>query len=265
MSASDDRASPRFTSNPGLLAAIRIDLNRLYAAWMGLLYPRQRRDAHSVLGKWTPETTFGMVKYRAWGAFGVVLITIIYPLTVLGFAVRFHVRRIDRSAASVGVLGVVLLSVLLWGGLTVLARIRFSFEGFVAVAAAGLVAIVSAILARLFTRGGRVVSVALGYPFAMTAIFLPPVVAGLYSPTLADVVFSGSTVLAKWLLDNVLYIGGLNTLIRGYFDLKGLAYVAMWFAIAFPVGWLLGILVALADLVRPSEQTANSEEGSTAD
>lgn len=247
-----DRATG--TPRPGLGQAIKIDLVRLHDGWMGLVFPRQTNTAHSVLGKWKPRTTGDRIKYRLWEAIGLLLIAVAYPLTVLGFAIRFYTRRIDRTAASIGILGVVLLSVLAWGGLTAAAYLRdFSFEGIVAVAAAGGVATVSAALAMLFARiGGRGTTVILAYPFAMTAIFLPPVVAALYSPTLADVVFPRSESVAVWVLDNVLYWRGLNDAIRYYFDLEGLAYVGMWFAIAVPVGWVLGVLVSLANVVRPS-------------
>ena len=253
---SDDPPGDRATrpSQPGLGEAIRIDLVRIHDGWMGLVFPRQTTAAHSVLGKWRPRTTGDRIKYRCWQLLGMVALTIAYPLAVVGFATRFYTRRIDRTAASIGILGVVLLSVVLWGSLTAAAYLRnFSFEGLVAVAAAGGVATVSAVLAMTFARvGGRVTTVVLAYPFAVTAIFLPPVVAALYSPSLAAVVFPSSQSLAVWVLDNVLDLYGLNEAIRYYFDLEGLAYVGMWFAIAVPVGWALGLLVTLANVVRPS-------------
>lgn len=239
---------------PGIGTAIKIDLVRLHDGWMGLLFPRQTDAAHSVLGKWKPTTLGDRIRYRFWEAIGLLLIVFAYPLTVLGFAIRFYTRRIDRTAASIGILGVLLSSVLAWGGLTAFAYLRnFSFEGLVAVGAAGAVATVSAGLSMLFLRiDGRATTVILAYPFAVTAIFLPPVVAALYSPTLASYVFTGSQSIAVWILENVLAWRDLNDTIRYYFDLKGLAYVGMWFAIAVPVGWFLGIVVTLANLVRPS-------------
>ena len=78
-----------------------------------------------------------------------------------------------------------------------------------------------------------------------------PVVAALYSPSVAGFVFPTSDVLAVWLLDNVLTAGNLNAFLRARFDLVGVSYVGMWFAIAVPVGWILGLLVALGDLVHP--------------
>ena len=247
-------------SEPGLVEAIAIDLRELHTIWMSLVFPRQREGSHSVLGKWKPGTTLGRAWYSVWGVLGGLVLAAVYPLVVLGFATRFYTSRIDRAAASLGIVGVVLLSVVAWGALSAFAWFsRISPEGFLAVAAAGVVATVSAVLAVLFARvGGRITTVVLAYPFAMTAIFLPPVVAALYSPTVAEVIFPRSETFAIWLLENVLDRIGLAEYIRESFDLEGLAYVGMWFGIAVPVGWLLGVLVSLADLVRPKQESAES-------
>ncbi|WP_458186090.1 hypothetical protein [Haladaptatus sp. NG-WS-4] len=53
-----------------------------------------------------------------------------------------------------------------------------------------------------------------------------------------------------WLLDNVLTYGDVNDYLRTRYALEGLAYVGMWFGIAVPLGWLLGFLVTLANLMR---------------
>lgn len=238
-----------------MLSEIRVDLRRLYEGWMGLLFPRQSANEHSVLGKWKPESPTERVSYALWGALGVLAIAIAYPLAVLGFGARFYTRRLDSTTTRIGVLGVIAVSVVVWGALTILARFRFSAEGFLAVLAAAVVATVAAVLAYLFARvGGRKTTVLLAYPFGMTAVFLPPVVAALYSPALAELVFPRSTSIAKWVLDNVFTIGNLNTYLRTNYDLEGVAYVGMWFAIAVPLGWLLGILVTLADVVRPKRE-----------
>lgn len=242
-------------SKPEMFEAVLVDLRRLHESWMGIVFPRQRDTEHAVLGKWTPRTRSGWIKYRFWGALGALFLVVTYPFAVVGLATRFYARRVDRSAASLGLVGVVLLSLAVWGGLTVLARLRFSYEGFIAVAAAGGVATVAAVLAMMFSKiGGRFTTVFLAYPFGVTALFLPPVVAALYSPVLADLVFTHSTVIAIWLLDNVLHIGGLSTYLRSEFDLVGLAYVGMWFGMAVPVGWYLGILVTLANVIRPTQR-----------
>ncbi|MBX0321740.1 hypothetical protein EGH21_01720 [Halomicroarcula sp. F13] len=244
------------TGSDGVVSGIRVDLRRLHETWMEIVYPRQRNAGDTVLGTWTPDSQFGMLLYRLWSAVGVPVIGLVYPLVLLGAFVRFQTRRIDGTATRLGLLGVVLLSVLVWGGLTALARFELDLVagGVLAIGLAGAVATVSAALA-VGTRalGGRGTTVTLAYPFAMTAIFLPPVVAALFSKTLAAVVLPNSTALAQWLLDNLLAPVGLADLFSRTFDLEGAAYVVMWVAISFPVGWVLGLLVTLADFARPTE------------
>lgn len=240
----------------GVIGGVRIDLKRLHETWMELVYPRQRAAGDTVLGRWKPDTRLGMILYRAWSALGVPVIAVVYPLVLLGAFIRFQTRRIGRGAASLGLFGVVLLSVLVWGGLAALARFELDLiaGGFVAVALAGVVATVSAALAvGARSAGGRGTTVAFSYPFAMTAIFLPPVVAALFSRTLAAIVLPSSTAIARWLLANALAPLGLADLFSRTFDLEGVGYVLMWLALSFPVGWVLGTLVTLADLVRPTE------------
>lgn len=236
----------------GLLAAVGYDLRRLHESWMELFFPRQRDAAHGVLGKWTPDTQSGWAAYRFWGTVGAPVVGLLYPFALFGFATRYYAKRLDTTVTRIGVLGVVLLSAVVWGALSALARYQFSTDGFLAVVAASAVATVSAVLAVAFARvDGRPVSVLFAYPFGVTALFLPPVVAALYSPTLSQVIFPKSTTLAIWILDNVLHVGGLNEFIRDQFKLEGIMYVGMWFGLAIPVGWLLGLLVGLANVVRP--------------
>ncbi|ESP88994.1 hypothetical protein [Candidatus Halobonum tyrrellensis] len=249
-------------ASPGLADAVRIDLRRLHATWMELLFPRQL-DPGRVVGRWRPETGPQRAAYLAWSVLGVPLLVLLYPLLLFGFATRFYAGRADSAATRLGVVGVVVTSLAAWGLLTVAAWLRrFPVGGLVAVGAAGAVATVAAALAVVCSRaGGRATSVLVAYPAGVTAFLLPPVVAALYSPALADVVFANSRTLAVWLLDTLLDYGGLNALIRARFDLRGLAYVAMWFAIAVPVGWLFGLLVALADVVRPTAAAASDGGG----
>lgn len=239
----------------GVIDGLRIDLRRLHETWMELVYPRQREAGDTVLGTWTPDSQFGMLLYRVWSALGMPVIALVYPLVLFGVVIRFQARRIGRTAASIGILGVVLLSVLAWGGLAALARFELDLisGGFLAIALAGGVATVSAALA-VGARAvdGRFTTVTFAYPFAMTAIFLPPVVAALFSKTLAAIILPNSTALAQWLLDNALAPIGLAELFSETFDLEGIGYVLMWLAISFPIGWALGILVTLADFIRPT-------------
>lgn len=246
-----------------LLTGIKVDLRRLHDGWMGLVFPRQRLTEHNVLGRWRPQTLWGRLLYWSWYTLGVPLVVVLYPLVLTGFAIRFYTRRLGGTAMRIGVIGVVLLSIIVWGGLSLVALVQLSTEGFVAVVAAAAVATLSAALAFTFARlGGRGTTVLLAYPFAMNAIFLPPVVAALYSPMLARMVFPGSEQLAIWILDGILDVYGINEFLRDQYSLEGAAYAGMWFGIAVPVGWILGTLVTLADVVRPKEgDSGNIETG----
>lgn len=246
----------------GIVEGIRIDVERLHETWMELVFPRQRTAVHQVLGKWQPRTRSDRVKYRVWSALGVPLVALLYPLLLVGFAARFNARRFDSATTRLGLVGVVVLSAIVWGALTVLARIRLDFAGFVAVGAASVVAVISAGLAAAFTRvGGRGTTVALAYPMAMNAIFLPPVVAALYDPSLAGVL-EQSEEFAIFLLDNVLTVGGVNDYLRDNYSLEGVGVVLMWVGIATPLGWFLGCVVTLADVVRP--RSTGNDDGETA-
>ena len=239
----------------GIFHGLKVDIVALHESWMQLVFPRQRGREHSVLGKWQPTTTGDKLKYRLWALLGVPLVAFIYPFVLAGFAVRFHATRLDSGVARVGGVGILLLSLLLWGGLTAAARIQFgaTAEGFYAVAAASVTAVLASLLALGFRRlGGRFTTVLLGYPFAMTALFLPPIVAVLYSPTVADAVLPRSFDLAVYFLDNIAP-ATLAEMLRASYDLEGVAYVIMWFGVAVPLGWLLGVVVTLANVVRPTE------------
>lgn len=256
----------------GVLEGIRVDVVRLHETWMELLFPRQRGADHSVLGKWKPTTTVDKITYRIWSSVGVPVVGVLYPLLLLGVVTRFYSRRFDSAATRMGLFGVVVLVGMLWGILTAVAYVELSsLEGVYAVLAASIVAVVSAGLAYVFHRvGGRLTTVVLAYPFGVTAVFLPPVVAGYYAASMSFV-FEESTRIAAWLLDNVLYVGGLNEVLRERFDLKGLAFLLMWLGLSFPVGWVLGSVVTLADLVRPkgddetdADQVARAQPGDEA-
>ena len=243
-----------------LAEGVRTDLQTLHTRWMTVVFDQLAEPSHPVLGGWRPESAGERAAYWAWALLGACVLVVLYPLALFGFATRFYVRRFDRTSTRLGVVGTVLLVVVVWGALTAVARVRFSTEGFVAVAAAGSVAVVATVLALAFSRvGGRVTTVLFAYPLSVTALFLPPVVAALYSPTLADIVFPRSTTLAEWLLDNVLAYRDVATLIRERFDLEGYAYVGMWAGISVPIGWGLGVLVTLANIVRPSDAEGDEE------
>lgn len=238
--------------------AVEIDLKRLHETWMELIFPRQRGAEDTVFGKYTPDSSLGMAGYRAWSVTGMVALAVLYPLAVAGFATRFYVRRVDSAATRLGLAGVVILTALVWGALTVVSYVRLPFASFVPIAAASVVATLSSALAVLFKRvGGRATTVLVAYPFGVTAFALPPVVAAFFSPTLGSLIFPSSTSLAAWFLNDVLPRIGLGRAadyLHDRYELRGGAYVAMWFLISVPVGWFFGGLVTLANLVRPGDR-----------
>jgi len=245
----------------GLLEALLLDVVRLHETWMELVFPRQL-DPGRVLGKWQPETTLQTIGYYLWAVLGAPLVAVAYPLLLVGFATRFYAAKLDSAVTRFGIAGAVIVATVVWGSLTAVTYLQLATEDVIAVGAASLVAIVAAALAAGFSKaGGRFVSVLLAYPFAMTALFLPPVVAALVTPTLEQLILPPSYDLARWILDTFLSVGGINDVLRGAFDLEtfgeqwglpGLGYVLMWVGISVPLGWFLGVLVALANLIRPN-------------
>lgn len=246
-------ARSRQRGGGGVVGAIRTDVQRLHGAWMELVFPRQRGRGHSVMGKWKPDTLPQRIGYHIWSSLGFLGLLLLYPLTVIGLATRFYAAKLDSTRTRLGIVGVTAMAVVVWGTLTVIAHLRLPTEAVIAIAAASSVATVSTALAAITSKfGGRLTSVLLAYPFAMTALFLPPVVAALVTPSLEGVVLEPSYDFAVWALDNVLYIGDLNEYLRANYQLEGAAYAAMWVGISFPLVWFLGIVIALANLVRPS-------------
>lgn len=244
----------------GVVGAVRADVRRLHGAWMEVVFPRQRGRGHSVMGKWKPETLPQKIGYHGWSVLGIVGLLLLYPLTVLGLATRYYAAKLDSTRTRLGIVGVTGVALLGWGLLTLawgamsyMEQVDIPLDAVLAVAAASGVATVSTALAATSAKfGGRAVTVVLAYPFAMTALFLPPVVAALVTPSLHPYVLDPSYDFAAWALDNVLVVGGINDYLRGNYTLEGPAYAAMWLGISIPLGWFLGSVVALANLVRPS-------------
>ena len=241
----------------GVVEAVRFDLNKFHETWMELLYPRQRGASDTVLGKWQPQTTREKLTYNVWAALGALVVAVLYPLALIGVVVRFHARKIDVSVQKLGAVGVVLLTVLVWGGLSALVEFRlqaqFSSQEANAIVAASVVAVLSSALAVLFRSvGGRITTVVFAYPFGMTAIFLPPVVAALVSDDIAQFSIVYAEEIAELARAEALEPIGLREEVADRFDMTEFAYVLIWIGISVPLGWLLGTIVALADLIRPT-------------
>jgi len=238
-----------------LVEAIKYDVRVMHETWMEFLFPRQRGAADTVLGKWQPETTGEVFSYRLWSALGVPVVSIVYPLVLLGYFFRYQTRKINVTAVRLGFFGVVLVFTVLWGGLAALVYLEFqsAFDenGPLAIAAASAVAIVSSALSYGFWRlDGRPITVLLAYPFAITAIFLPPVVAALFATALADIIVASDS-LASWFVTEGPSVFGAVDYLEENFERQEYHHVIIWFVASFPVGWVLGTIVTLADLVRP--------------
>ncbi|OVE84280.1 hypothetical protein [Natronolimnobius baerhuensis] len=244
----------------GIVGAVKTDLQRLHGAWMEIVFPRQRGRGHSVMGKWEPETLPQKIGYRLWSILGTIGLLLMYPLTVVGLGTRYYASKLDSTRTRLGIAGVTGMALvgwglltLIWGAMSYMEQVDIPVESVIAVAAASGVATLSAAIASLFAKvGGRITTVVFAYPFGMTALFLPPVVAALVTPALEPYVLEPSYQFAAWLLANPLAIGGINEYLWANFELEGAAYAAMWIGFSFVLGWFLGILVSLANLVRPS-------------
>ncbi|WP_226006731.1 hypothetical protein [Natrinema salinisoli] len=245
----------------GFVGAVRADIQRLHGAWMEIVFPRQRGRGHSVMGKWKPETLPQKIGYHGWSVLGIIGLFALYPLTVLGLGTRYYAAKLDSTRTRLGIVGVTGVALLGWGLLTLawgamsyMEQVAIPTDSVLAVAAASGVATVSTALAATTAKvGGRGTTVGFAYPFAMTALFLPPVVAALVTPSLHPYVLDPSYEFAVWVLDNVLFVGGVSEYLRSNYTLEGVAYAGMWVGISFPLGWFLGGVVTLANLVRPSE------------
>ena len=241
------------SARPGLLGAVAIDLRVLHETWMEVVFPRQR-DTRGPLGRWTPETPLQRVAYYLWALVGAPLVAAVYPLLLAGYAVRYQARRVGAAGLRLGLAGVVFLFALAWGGLTAVVVLQsgaFEEGAVTALALASGVAVVSAALSYLCWRvEGRTTTVLLAYPFAVTAIFLPPVVAALFWPPLEGLI-EWSDDVAFWVTNEGPDPLGVVSWLEATFDRQDEDHVLIWFVASFPVGWALGLLVTLADLVRP--------------
>ncbi|MCG1004940.1 MULTISPECIES: hypothetical protein [Halobacterium] len=240
-----------------LVTAAKIDLTRLLATWRGLLFSRQS-DEYAIDNHWQLGSSRDRLLFWFWSAVGIAGLSVIYPIAALGFWIRYVGRQIDRLVAGVGILVIIGLIGILWSGLTALAWTTLSTIGFRAVLAASIVATISVRLSWACAHyNSRTLTFVAAYPFAVAAIFLPPVTAALFSPAIGEVILPNSELFAEWILTN-LVVGNLSSIIRQQFELAGFAFVCLWFGIAIPIGWLFAFLVTLAEAIRPNSRTNQS-------
>lgn len=132
------------------------------------------------------------------------------------------------------------ITIVVWGLSIIYGAVRFGHSGLVALIGASMFAVLSAGIATLFYLApGKVKTVALAYPFGLNVVFLPPTVIALYEPHFSFILWQ-STLFANFVATHILGPIGLEHFFRTTFDLEGEAYLIMWFAVAFPVGWILG-------------------------
>lgn len=151
-----------------------------------------------------------------------------------------------------------------WGISVVYGAFEYGTSGLVALIGASLIAVVTGAVATLFYLApGRVKTVALTHPFAISTMFLPATVIALNEPAFSGFLYD-SALFAEFILDTFLEPLGVDTFFRTTFDLKGPSYLVMWFAISFPAGWTLGTSSYLFDkLVEQTKRTLQSQQSDT--
>lgn len=243
-----------------LVAGVRDDIRAFHRLWMDLAFGQKRREESDLMGRWKPQSPALRLAYVVWSGAGYAFIFLLYPFAFLAFLLRASATKIDRTAATLGFLGVFVTTLIVWGGLSTAAYVHLPWEGFLGVAAATVTAAVSSVVALLAARtAGRMVTVAVSYPFAINVFVLPPFVTALHSDSVSAALFPASYDIAVWILDNILWVGGLNEMLRTAFTLEGVYHVGMWFAIAFPVGWSLGLVVTVAAAVQTVSNGGSNE------
>lgn len=127
-----------------------------------------------------------------------------------------------------------------WGISIIYGAFTFGPSGLMALVGATLIAVMTGAIATLFYLApGRVKTVAVTYPFIISTVFLPATVIALYEPTFSDLL-DENVIVAVFILDTFFKPIGLAEFFRANFALEGQSHLIMWFAISFPVGWILG-------------------------
>ncbi|WP_155120792.1 hypothetical protein [Haloarcula sp. K1] len=142
-----------------------------------------------------------------------------------------HIRSISLVAG---------VTLLFWGTGIIAGAFKYGTSGLTALIGASLIAVVTGAVATLFYLApGRVKTVAIAHPFAISTLFLPTTVIALN-----EIAFSGflyfSWLIVEFTNNTFLAPIGLETFFRTTFDLEGSNYLLLWFAISFPVGWTFG-------------------------
>lgn len=168
--------------------------------------------------------------------------------TVLGvgmlFVVAIYLNRLTiRGAirATWTVLAVAAVGVLL----LINEPIRvFVFEGLTFVVVAGTIAGLSAAaLLLLQERTGPLLDVLVLGPLAVAGVFLSVVLGGLATPTLGRPIAAVTVAVVRFLLLEVLSVGGFNRILEDVFELDAVGTVVFWIAVTVVLGWGLALVV----------------------
>jgi hypothetical protein len=168
--------------------------------------------------------------------------------TVLGLGtllvVALYLRRITIANALRG--GSVVIAVVVVGVVLIVNEpIRvLVFEALTFVVVAGTVAGLSAAgLLLLQERTGPVLDVLVLGPLAVAGVFLSVVLGGLATPTLGRPIGDITAVVVRFLLLDVLSVGGFNRILEDVFELDAVGTVVFWIAVTVVLGWTLALVV----------------------
>lgn len=227
------------------------DARILHNYWMDMLYKRHT-DPHPVVGKYRPEEKIELAVYHIWSVIGIGFVMLAYPISYVGILTKIYcVDKVTGFVESHGIVKSLILLGVLWTTLSGLSYLFQPTETTYAVVASSVVAMVSAIVSYLcYVTGDNRIKVALGYPAAYTAILLPPVVFSVLSPIFGESILELTTDIAVYLQNTVAKPIGLRQFFSDNFDLVGISYVILWLNFSFVLGWITGIPVQLAKIIR---------------
>ncbi|QLH82114.1 hypothetical protein [Halosimplex pelagicum] len=147
---------------------------------------------------------------------------------------------------------VTLVAAVVWGSTLIYGAARFGVSGFISLLGASLIAVLSASIAALFFLvPGKRKTIGLAYPFSLNVVLLPPLIIAYYEPFLTFV-WDYSSYTAIWILDNLLHYYNINSYLRQNYTMTKQGYIIMWFAISYPLGWLLGSSIYTSKTHGPS-------------
>lgn len=168
--------------------------------------------------------------------------------TLLGvgmlLVVALYLNRLSITNA-IRAAWLVLAVVVVGGALLVNQLIRvFVFEALTFVVVAATVAGLSAAgLILLQERTGPVLDVLVLGPLAVASVFLSVIFGGLATPTLGRPIGDVTATLVRFLLLEVLSIGGLNRILEDLFELDAVGTVVFWLAMTTVLGWVIALAV----------------------